>query len=235
MQNALAEKLALLTDDMSPAERANYKLILGLAASGLAQEAGVVLDQRRYSALGAVSRSLVELQPYKARITSDGIAWKGKPSFVTPDLLRELQQEAVAIRGAAVDLRNHSLGCGAPIANRVAMSDELTSLVRDFAGDVSPTGIASFIFYDEKGQGISPHVDTDIFSLNVILMLKQEVVDQPPSRLVVYPIDDVPKPVLIEEGEMVIMFAGSIVHGREPLSDGEKVTLLTFGFHPLGI
>jgi hypothetical protein len=33
---------------------------------------------------------------------------------------------------------------------------------------------------------------------------------------------------------MVIFFAGSVAHGRERVGQGESVTVLTFGFHPLG-
>jgi hypothetical protein len=124
-----------------------------------------------------------------------------------------------------------------PIANKLATSDELVSLVHEHAGNVSPTGIASFLYYDEPGQGIDPHIDTDIFSLNVLLMLDHQ---RPAgmdsgSILVMFPPHAEPQQLNLEPGEMVIFFAGSIAHGRKRIQPDESVSILTFGFKPLSI
>ncbi|NJK32240.1 MAG: hypothetical protein HC927_07435, partial [Deltaproteobacteria bacterium] len=95
-------------------------------------------------------------------------------------------------------------------------------------------GVASFLYYDER-PGIDPHIDTDIFSLNVLLMLEHRQGEGPGSNLVIFPPRAEPQRLDLQPGEIVVMFAGSIAHGRERVSRGEAVSILTFGFHPLGI
>jgi hypothetical protein len=162
------------------------------------------------------------------------VAFRGRPDFLDDRLLDQLQREARELRPSAHRFDEHFLGCGAPIANRFSVSPELTGLVRRHAGDVRATGVASFLYYDEEGQGIDPHIDTDIFSLNVLLMLSHMPGATGSSCLVLLPPRSEPERLDLQEGEMVIFFAGSVAHGRERVGQGESVTVLTFGFHPLG-
>lgn len=234
MSEKLVEKLQAFNDSLSEAERANYKLLLGLAAGGLSPDFKTPFTPKQRAAFTTVGETLARLQPYRARINRNGIAYRGRPDFMTDEVLGSLIQEATALRPRAVPFEEHFLGTGAPIANRMAVSPQLCALVRQHAGDVQPTGVASFLFYDAPGQGIEPHIDTDIFSLNVILMLKHVGGGDPRSCLVVFPPGDEPERLDLVPGEMVIMFAGSITHGREYVKPGEEVGILTFGFHPLG-
>ena len=233
----LADKLKAFNNGLSEPEKANFKLILGLSAGGL------ITDMRRPEkldeavAIDTVTETLSKLQPYSNRISKNGIAYKGRPQFVTDQLLKDLQEEALSIRGAAIRFDEHFLGCGAPIANELAVSKELVDFVQVHTGKVKPTGVASFLFYDEEGQGIDPHIDTDIFSLNVLLMLSHEESRNPnhDSALFVFPPGERPEKINLLPGEIVIMFAGSIAHGRQRMKRGESVSILTFGFHPLGL
>jgi len=231
----LSDKLRRFNDGLSAAEKANFKLILGLAAGGLAPNFAKPVDRANASAFYIVSDTLARLQPYSKRISPNGIAYRGTPTFITPIILRELQDEARSLRPSARRFEEHFLGCGAPIANRLAISAELTSFVTKYAGEVRPTGIASFLYYDDVGQGIDPHIDTDIFSVNVLLMLEHECAGQGRSALVVLPPHGDRERLELIPGEVVIMFAGSITHGRERIKPGERVSILTFGFQPLGI
>jgi hypothetical protein len=231
----LPERLRQFTEGLTPAERANFKLILGLAAGGLAPAFERPMQPLKAAAFDAVSDSLVKMQPYSARIASNGVAYRGRPGFISGERLLALQREAIELRPSANRFDEHFLGCGAPIADELALSTELTTFVRRYAGDVSPTGVASFLYYDEAGQGIGPHIDTDIFSLNVLLMLSHMRQGPGGSCLVLMPPRSEPERIDLREGEMVIFFAGSVAHGRERIGDGEAVTILTFGFHPLGI
>jgi hypothetical protein len=157
--------------ELNEAEKATFKLVLGLAAGGLMPMFHRPTDSSDAKATDTVTETLAALQPYKNRIAKNGIAYRGRPALITDALLRDLQEEARTIRPKGKTFRDHHLGCGAPIANNFALSRALLEFVRTYAGDVQPTGVASFIFYDQEGQGISPHIDTDIFSLNVLLML----------------------------------------------------------------
>lgn len=235
MTERLEDKLQRFNDSLSEAERANYKLLLGLAAGGLSPGFELPSTEEKFKAFGTVGETLARLQPYSARISKNGIAYRGRPDFMTDKMLNALIEEARELRPSAICYDHHFLGTGAPLANRLAMSPELASFVRAHAGDVQPTGIASFLYYDEPGQGIEPHIDTDIFSLNVIIMLRHTPGEGTPSTLVVFPPHSKPEQVPLEAGEMVIMFAGSIAHGRQHMKKGESVWILTLGFHPLGI
>lgn len=234
---SLANKFKVFNNDLSEAEKANFKLLLGLSASGL------ITDMQRPEKPGAavaidtVTETLSKLQPYSGRIAKNGIAYKGRPQFMTDKLLEDLQIEAISIRSEALRFDEHFLGCGAVTANKIAVSKEFVDFVKLYAGDVKPTGVASFLFYDEEGQGIDPHIDTDIFSLNVLLMLAHEDSRNPDhdSALFVFPPGEQAEKIDLLPGEIVIMFAGSIAHGRQRMKKGESVSILTFGFHPLGL
>lgn len=231
----LSSRLREFNHTLTDEEKANFKLLLGLAAGGLAPgfqrpPAGTAAD-----AFDTVSETLAGLQPYSRRISPNGIAYRGRPEFMTDDLLMALQTEARELRPSAIRFDEHFLGCGAPLANELAVSPMLTEFVRAHAGDVLPTGVASFLFYDEPGQGIDPHIDTDIFSLNVLLMLEHVHGPGAQSALIVFPPRSAPERLELVPGEVVIMFAGSIAHGRQRMAPNESVSILTFGFHPLGI
>ena len=230
----ISEKLGALCGTLSPAEQANYKLLMGLAASGLSPSFDTRMPQRQADAFATVTECLTAFQPYRDRMTKNGIAWRGRPDFMTDELLESLQHESAKTRAQAYAYDNHYVGAGAPIANELAMSTLLKELVREHAGDVLPTGIASYLYYDHEGQGIPPHIDTDIFSLNVLLMLKHVGGGSRRSCLVVFPTPDYSERIDLEPGEIVIMFAGSVTHAREYMKANEQVAILTFGFHPLG-
>lgn len=210
-------------------------MLLGLAAGGLKPNLRRPSDIAAATAFDAISDTLATLQPYSNRISYNGLAYRGRPNFMTDEKLFALQEEARTIRPSARRFDEHFLGCDAPIANQFALSRTLSSFVRTHAGDVKPTGIASFLYCDEDGQGIDAHIDTDIFSLNVLLMLSHRYTHEPRSALVLLPPHRPPERIELEPGEIVIMFAGSIAHGRERMQPREAVSILTFGFHPLGI
>jgi hypothetical protein len=186
------------------------------------------------SAFGAVTATLARLQPYSARIPANGIVYRGRPEIMTDELLSSLQREARELRPTALPYEEHFLGCGAPVANELAVSPGLVELVKAHAGPVEATGVASFLFYDQEGQGIEPHIDTDVFALNVLTMLRHDVREgqQTRSTLVMFPPNAEPEPIDLQPGGMVIFFAGSVAHGRTKIEAGESVAILTFGFRP---
>jgi|GEM_PF-921483 hypothetical protein len=227
---SVAEKLTKLHGDLSFAEQANLKLILGLSAGELVSNASAS-EVGRY----AVTEALEMLCPYQVQ-DPRGVQYRGRPQFLSDDLLEALIQEAQEVGKTAIPFDEHYLGCGGPIADKIAVSEELADLVQSVVPGAESTGIASYIIYRDEGQGIIPHVDTDIFSLNVLLMLEHNVgmdIDQP-SALQMHYADGQTERFDLSPGEIVIFLAGTQAHSRSAISSGENVTILTFGFMPQG-
>jgi hypothetical protein len=232
MESVLLNRLKAMSDNLSESERVSYKLLMSLAATTLSP--GFEDDRaiEKHDAYSIVSKTLVGLHTYGRPVTENGIAWKGRPAFVTDELLVSLQREAQMLRATATPYRDHTLGHGGQVADNLSTSREMVELVESSVGPVSTTGVASFIFYDQEGQGIPPHVDTDIFALNVLMMLEHDFGPEGRSDLVLFPPNEPKMAVPLEPGEIVIFYAGGIMHGRKPLHAKEKVTILTFGFQP---
>ena len=229
---ALSDKLAALAQEMSAAERANYKLLLGMAAGELARcghppESGI-----EALAFSAAITSISALQPHRHRVPPNGVVYRGRPSFVTDELLGDLQHESVTLRGTAFRFDDHFVVSGAPLARQIAFSRELNDLIQAHADHVAPTAKANYLYYDQVGLGIDPHVDNESFALNAILMLHHEYISDP-SALVLYPPHSSMERIFLSPGEMIVMFADSITHARERMKLGERIGIVAFGFQPL--
>ncbi|HEX6359358.1 hypothetical protein [Actinophytocola sp.] len=226
---SVGQRLADLHGSLSPAEQANLKLILGLSAGHLVPER----DPRALRGRVAVSEALELLCPYDVA-DPRGAQFRGRPELLTDELLSALIAEAGEVGATAVPFDEHYLGCGGPVADKVATSQELTALVRSVVPGAQPTGVASYLFYRDAGQGIIPHIDTDIFSLNVLMMLAHDTPADAASTSALYmhyP-DGSEERFQLTPGEVVIFLAGTQAHSRTPIAEGERVTILTFGFMP---
>jgi hypothetical protein len=227
----VGQRLADLHGSLNPAEQANLKLILGLSAGHLVPER----DPRSQRGRLAVSEALELLCPYEVA-DPRGAQFRGRPELLTDELLTTLIAESDEVGATAVPFDEHYLGCGGPVADKLASSPELTALVRSVVPGAEPTGIASYLFYRDAGQGIIPHIDTDIFSLNVLLMLRHEMPADAAtvSALYMHYPDGSEERFQLTSGEVVIFLAGTQAHSRTPIANGERVTILTFGFMPQG-
>ena len=151
---------------------------------------------------------------------------------MTDELLSKLQNEAVRLRSTALRFHDHFVVSGAPLAREVGFSSQLHELIQAHADYVAPTAKANYLYYDKVGLGIDPHVDNESFSLNAVLMLQHEY-EQDPSALVIYPPNSAPERIFLVPGEMIVLFADSIVHARERMAPNERVTIVGFGFQPI--
>ncbi|MEI2730416.1 MAG: hypothetical protein V9G08_00085 [Dermatophilaceae bacterium] len=228
-QTQLADRISRLHETLSPAEQANLKLLLGLSAGQLASDAD------NGQARAEVTRTLDLLCPYDVA-DPHGLQYRGRPPFLTDQLLAQLQQDAHDIAPRAVPFDEHYLGYGSAAADALSTSDELRGFIAGIVPSAVPTGVASLLYYRDPGQGIRPHVDTDIFSLNVLIMLEHGYPDdlQHPSALQMHYADGTVEPVVLEPGELVVFLAGTQAHSRSPIVRGEHVTILTLGFMPEG-
>lgn len=226
---SLSNKLEEFNNSLTPAEQASFKLILGLSAGQLASEN--IVDESRHE----VTETLYRLCPYNVSKVH-GLQYRGRPEFLTDALFEKILEESKIIGKEAIPFDEHYLGYGGPLASEIAKSEALSKLVESVVPKCEPTGIASYIFYRDEGQGIVPHVDTDIFSLNVLLMLEHEYPEggSAPSVLTLHYPDGSSEGFDLSPGEIVIFLAGTQAHSRTSISSGEKVSILTFGFMPEG-
>lgn len=227
----VGQRLANLHRTLTAAEQANLKLILGLSAGHLVP----AKDPGSQDGRTAVAEALELLCPYEVD-DPRGVQFRGRPEFLTDELLASLIAESEQVGATAVPFDEHYLGCGGPIADKLARSAELAELVTSLVPRAESTGIASYLFYRDEGQGIIPHIDTDIFSLNVLMMLAHEIPPGTPSPSALYmhfP-DGTEERLQLTSGEVVIFLAGTQAHSRTAITRDERVTILTFGFMPQG-
>ncbi|MFD2249592.1 hypothetical protein FHS82_004046 [Pseudochelatococcus lubricantis] len=228
----LSSRILQLSESLNEPERDNLKLLLGMAAGQLIPSDAEEVDSARFEAYKTVASCLARLQPHRDRVPKNGIAWRGRPSFLDHAMLNSLREEATRERQSALRHDEHFLGCGGILANELASSTDLLSLVEGVAGSVAATGTASYIYYDEPGQNICPHIDTGIFSVNALFMLRHDFVDRPLSSLQLYPVDAPRETLQLEPGELIVFWADSVVHARTSVGPGEVVNILTVGFSP---
>lgn len=218
----VAEALGKMQSELSSEENENYKLLLCMAAGGLAPRGHSPLHQSRIEAFQVVLQCLRDLRTH-------GTSWRGRPPLMTDKLLTSLRNESRETRAVAKETDRYLLGCGGKIADQFALDAELNALVTQRFFGVLPTGIASYIYYDEEGHGLDPHIDTEVYAINVIIMLEHKYVRRP-SCLLIYDKDIEPTRVLLAPGEIIILNAGSVVHAREDMGPTESVSILTVGF-----
>jgi len=221
----LDEKLSQFILGLTEDEKDMYRILMNHAAGGLgARKAAGKLKSDGEGAFGAVLNSL-------RQFVSADVIWRARPPFLTPAILQALQEEAERGKATALSTERHLLGCGGPVADALAVSPELMGLMESLVPGVVPTGIASYIYYDREGAGIEPHVDTDIFAVNAIIMLKHNYVSDP-SHLVLYPPGKPAERIQLAIGEMIVIDAAGLVHAREDMKANEEVTVVTIGFQP---
>jgi hypothetical protein len=233
-QLRLVEKLIHRADVMPPGEREALKTVLCLAAAHLPPDGCYPDDPSERAALDAVISCLAKLQAHRDHVPPNGVVFRGRLPFLSDAALADLQAEAREIRRTRPILqRGHWLGQGGTLADALAVSPEMIEFVEHYSQPVLATGIASYLFYDQPNHHMQAHVDTGIFAINANLMLEHVAIDRRASYLFIYPWQGEPERIVFEPGEIVLSYAGSVVHGRAPLAPGEHVHILTVGFQPL--
>ena len=184
---------------------------------------------RRFHALAELLRHLT---PDSASIPANGIVYRGFPDWLSVAMLANLQEEAYQRRDLPLDRTDHFLGCGGAYADRLSVDPRVQAFMRELIGPMEATGIASYLYYDHAGLGIRPHVDTEVFSVNLMLMLRHECRgDFIPSATVAFPADGEPEEYRLRVGEVMVMHGSSVIHTRSLVQQGEDIHLLTIGFN----
>lgn len=226
VKNDLRKDLQLLIKDMDISEKINMQLLLSLAVGGLAPDSREEKSEISDAAFGIALELMSEFR-------DAGLIKRGRPDFMTDELLNSLIQESKEKREISVRPGLHYLSPAGEIGEAFSLSDTLTNYVEEALGKkVIPNGIGSYLYYEEPGDGIPAHVDSDVFSINCIIGLTHKTIKEvdKQSALVVYSNEGVPTRIVLKPGEIVLLLAGGSVHAREPVVKGEKVSIITIGF-----
>ena len=231
--DALVASMLDLASTLKGPERASFIAKMVNTARRISPHGEFPTDPRKYQLFRTALRVLGQVQGHP-RMTPNGVLYRGRPSFVTDELLAGLLHEArTDARQRAIWQRGHLLGVGGTLGEQIANGDALRGLVEELAGPVDATGVVSYLFYEEEGSGIPAHVDTEVFSINVNLILHRSHTGTQTSRLFLYHTDGRTKEeMFLQPGEMIITFGDSVFHGRTKLSAGEVITNFTVGFQP---
>jgi len=228
----LADRVVTLAGTLDSAELNNLRLLLGMAAGTLvpSEETG----QEPRASLRTTLACLSAIRNGKVVPDRGGLLYRGRPDWFSGERLNELIQESHDRRPVARLYERQFVAGGGTIADELARSNLLLDLVRAASnGMASPTGIASYLYYDAPGMGIVPHVDTEVFALNALFLLVHEG-RSVQSSLVVYPPTGPPLNLRLSPGEVVVLDANAVVHGRSSVGPEERVHVLTIGFRPEG-
>lgn len=213
------------------------KYQLSITAVELLNNFGLPDDLIKQEIFNSTIKKIASIQPYRDKIKKYGIVYRGKPSFLTDDLLSKLQSEAVSFRQQAkpnyeqwispVDTEDN-----ATFAEKLEGSSKLLDFVCEFAGKCIPSYISNYIYYDVEGQNSEPHVDNAFTAVTVMIGLKHEGINKKSSSIIYWP-DAEPLEYQLRPGEMTIFFGTTMVHGRTPISKGEEVHSLLLSFRPV--
>lgn len=232
--STLVGRLTQLSSELSTAERENLKFLLSMAAGGLLSgHAGDIPESLRGVALSAAQHSLPKLHGNLRPEFDTGVVFCGRGEFFTDGDIAMLDRESIANRARAERFHDHYVASGAPLARELSLSQAINDFLSPRVGPVLPTYKANYLYYDEPGLGIDPHVDKDEFSLNVLTMLEHRP-DHRHSELILYPPDQDALHIQLERGESLVFFADSVTHQRTRTANDETIRLVSFGYRTIG-
>ncbi|HXM58268.1 MAG TPA: class I adenylate-forming enzyme family protein [Candidatus Dormibacteraeota bacterium] len=220
----LSEGMLELSRSLSLPERHVQRLLLGCALRRLVPSEHLPRG-RELSLVAIVLAGL-------ARLQSDTVLYLGRPEFLTDELLRALQDEAVESRSEALVIHHWCVADLGPAALRFVESEGLRTLVSRLAGPTAPTGHGKYVYCDEDLSGVGVHLHTQPFAVNVELKLAHEHPAGEPGQLVLWPPYAEQQRFEVWPGEMVLWFNGGVPHTREEPSPGEKMTAVSVFFEP---
>ncbi|NVB36538.1 hypothetical protein G6O69_01750 [Pseudenhygromyxa sp. WMMC2535] len=209
------------------------KELLELAVAAMPIDGRLPTDAPALAGFRLAQAMLFQLRGARPGLGDDGVLWRGRPSFLTPERFAALEREFATGQARAVhDRWGQHLAKGGPVVEALLHDPELVELVSTHVGPLSPQRQASCIYYDSEGAHIRPHIDTDRFCINANLLVSHE--GERRSSLVVYPLAGEPRLIALEPGELVLFHADCVVHARTPLGPEERVWALSLGYQPEG-
>lgn len=213
----LNEQLRDLADHLSPTELDHFRLILCLAAGAL--------QDGHAEAPSAAFETVIDVLDDDSK---SSILYQGFPSFIDASLIDALVAEAQERRPTAARNPRYALAYGGTIGDSLASSPALAALLGKAVEGRKPAG-ARYLYYENDDDGADPHVDNKYYDVSTVLMLRHEgpVKD---SCLLLHHSGRPATRIPLTPGELVAFHAGRVVHSRERMKPGERITLLTMGF-----
>jgi len=221
-EGSLERKLGDLVSRLDGDELESYKLLLSLAVGDLA------------ATNKSVARSASEERALQAALKTIGtirtprIIWKGRPSFLTDALFAELQDEGRAARETATRNDFGWMHLGGDAATRAAGLPEMQSFLAEHRAAAGPPKVCMYIYYKQPGDRIDPHLDEEVNPINVLLLLDHSY-ETSPSHLLLW-IDEQWQRILLAPGEVIVFDGAATIHARDPLGEGETVSLLSLAY-----
>lgn len=188
-------------------------------------------------ALMARTRAFVDCRTSRSVEPSDGVYYVGRPPWLTVDVLTALRREGAEQRPAAEHIRSQYFGDIGPVARTLVESAELARFVSENSEPAVASGFANYRYYDIPESQVRPHVDSDDFALNLLIMLEHSYGLERRSGLLLFPRGpNEPIAIQLEPGEVILFNARDVIHARTPISDNgdETAANLGIGFRPLG-
>jgi len=165
----------------------------------------------------------------------DGVFYIGRPEWLTEEWLSSLRREAAAARSGAIPLRTEFFAPVGPAGRAFSTAPELLALIAARAVPAAPSGSASYLYYDQPGSELGPHLDDERFVLNVLMNLEHHFESTRCSAFLLFPHGPAPIKVFLDPGMFILFHAGAVIHARSRVSgDGrEHVWNIGTGFAPL--
>jgi hypothetical protein len=193
-------------------------VLLAYACGGLAVDCAVPRDPVLLAAWTTVVRVFATLLP--SRVGTFRVDWLDRRA------LRVLNREAAAGRRrgrAASGLRPGRAG------RILGLDPRLTALVQKSLGKrLVPSYEVRYVFYTRPGDYFWPHPDDEEDDANVFICLSHRVPrgSRRRSAFLAYRPDGSVERYELTPGTAVAAESAGLVHGREPVQPGERVTLL---------
>jgi len=221
----LTSKLARLISESPTDEALELKVIMSLAAGGIEPVDG--LGSRKQKSAPALALIVNTLS---ATDTTTPLWWQGRPDFLSNSLLSNLASESDEICTNAH--RNNFCWLHKPgkVAIEFANSKPFAEFIDQFTNGLS-VSLLMYTFYKETGDRLDIHLDDPSATLTALLMVRHKRAhDGSRSRLLIVKPDASVDYSELVDGEMIVFEGSRILHGREPLGQGEYIALLTFVF-----
>lgn len=237
---ALSAPLLNLAAGLTPNERDALKFrIAVLACAELDDDFALAIDPTRRERFSQLLSYLPAIQPFGARIPPYGLAYRGRPGFLTDALLAALREEAAQYRPRAREnygqfLHTVDTDGGDSVCETLAASTELAELVRRHAGPCRHSQITSYIYYEQAGQCSKPHVDNAFTAVTAMVGLRHDCaaeVERASASVIYWP-GLAPFDYRLAPGELALFFGIGALHGRYPVAAAETVHSLLMSFVP---
>ena len=117
----------------------------------------------------------------------------------------------------------------------LAVDPRLAAAVGRALGEpLEPDLIARYVFYARPGDYFWPHTDSVLVHVNVFICLEHHMPSDArrPSAFVAFRADGRATRFELSPGDAIAAHTQGCVHAREPLQDGERMTLLAIALRP---